>query len=35
MFAADTHSDPKNYTLKEGDYRITVRIWEVSDLIPK
>lgn len=28
-------NDPKNYSLKEGDYRITVRVWEASDLIPK
>ena len=27
--------DPKDYILKEGDYRVSIRIWEVNDLIPK
>jgi hypothetical protein len=27
--------DPKNYVLKEGPYRVSIRIFEASDLIPK
>lgn len=26
--------DPKKYFLEEGNYRITVRLYEASDLLP-
>jgi hypothetical protein len=28
-------NDPKNYVMQEGHYRISVRVWEASDLIPR
>lgn len=31
----DGENDPKNYVMQEGHYRISIRVWEASDLIPR